>query len=139
MATPVVTFLEIDKVGTIYKVLTDTRHNGYPVVDSTGRLRGLVLRKTLTTLLKLKAFSGPERESDKVLRKRSLSVTLTGKTDSLPDNAIQLAAPATTAFYADIERQYPDYPTIESVSLTEEELVFLFVFVRNLTIFYDFT
>lgn len=41
------------------EVLHTTSHNGFPVVNKEGRLRGLILRKTLCTLLKFKAYSTP--------------------------------------------------------------------------------
>ena len=60
MSTPVITFSEIDKVGTIYKTLQNNSHNGFPVVDARGKLRGLILRKTLISLLNLRGFSAPD-------------------------------------------------------------------------------
>jgi chloride channel 7 len=124
MATPVVTLQEIEKVSAVYAALRDTSHNGFPVVDYNGKLRGIILRKTLTSLLKLKAFSAPEISAN-LTRKKSFSIY--GKTpmkeDRVAENAIELAPAATTVFYSTIESQYPDYPDIDSIDLAEDEKV----------------
>lgn len=122
MATPVVTLMEIDKVKNVFAALKDTKHNGFPVVDANGKLRGLILRKALTSLLKLKAFSAPEQQRASAL-KRSMSIS---HDVSIPTDAIQLAAPATTVFFETVEKQYPDYPVIEDLVLTDEEKVVSF-------------
>lgn len=116
MSSPVVSFSEIDKVGTIFKALKETKHNGYPVVDITGKLRGLILRKTLTSLLKLKGLSAPDMQHrGAVLRRGSQGL------DALPPGAVPLAVPAATIFHETVEKQYPDYPSIDSIELTDDE------------------
>lgn len=60
MARPVICFDQIEKVGTVYRMLESTTHNGFPVLGSNGHLVGLILRKTLCSLLKLKAYSVPQ-------------------------------------------------------------------------------
>jgi CBS-domain-containing membrane protein len=104
MATPVVTLLEVDKVRRVMEVLQTTSHNGFPVVSKDGRLRGVVLRKTLVGLLKLKAYSTPTNEPRK------------------PDGGIVLAQAATVG-YDTLERVYPNFPDVKSVKLKEQDLV----------------
>lgn len=60
MVSPVICFDEIEKVGKIYDILSTTQHNGFPVLSKKGHLCGLILRKTLCSLLKLKAYSIPQ-------------------------------------------------------------------------------
>lgn len=64
MAQPVRTFRQIEKVGTVYRVLMETDHNGFPIVGKNGHLVGLILRKTLCSLLKLKAYSIPQSDNN---------------------------------------------------------------------------
>lgn len=105
MATPVLTLNEVEKVSKVLDVLKNTNHNGFPVVNREGKLRGLILRKTLVTLLKLKAYCTPV-------------------SDSLPqpDGGVTLAQ-AATVFYDTIERAYPHYPDNKSIKLSEKEMV----------------
>ncbi len=115
MATQVVTLNEIEKVRKVMDVLNNTKHNGFPVVSKDGRLRGLILRKTLCSLLKLKAYSTPT-EAQKTA-----------------DGGIVLAQ-AATVFYDTVERPYPHYPDVKSIKLSDKEmvgilfLIFLIVF-----------
>lgn len=104
MAQPVITLQEVEKVRKIMEILHSTNHNGFPVVSRDGRLRGLILRKTLCTLLKLKAYSTP---------------TDAPKT---ADGGIILAQ-AATVFYDTLERPYPNYPDVKAIKLAERELV----------------
>lgn len=60
MVQPVICFKEIEKVGRIYDVLSTTKHNGFPVLNQKGHLCGIILRKTLCSLLKLRAYSVPQ-------------------------------------------------------------------------------
>ena len=101
MAQPVVTLGEINKVGDVHRILSTLSHNGFPVVGKTGHLKGLILRKHLCTLMKLKAFSAP----------------VAG-----PGGTTQLA-PAATVFHDTLERTYPSYPRIEDITLTPAEMV----------------
>lgn len=103
MAQPVVTLNEINKVAVVHQILASKSHNGFPVVDRNGLLRGFILRKTLTSIIRLKAFSTP----------------LPPKEAGGP---IQLA-PAATVFYDTLERSYPHYPKIEDISLTAADMV----------------
>jgi chloride channel 7 len=51
------------KVGDIFQMLHDTTHNGFPVVaQRDGKLKGIILRKHLCTLLHLKVY-GPNKAS----------------------------------------------------------------------------
>ena len=104
MASPVVTLMEVDKVRRVMEVLTTTDHNGFPVVNKDGRLRGIILRKTLCSLLKLKAYSTPAPNS------------------RMPDGGILLAQ-AATVMYDNLERVYPNFPDATSVKLSDREMV----------------
>lgn len=97
MSHPVVCLNEINKVSTVYEMLSKT-HNGFPVVDKQGHLRGFILRKTLTSVLKLKAFSIPIKDS-------------------------QTLQPGATVFYDTLERNYPHYPKIEDIALSTNDMV----------------
>ncbi len=108
MASPVVTLLEVDKVRRVMDVLTSTKHNGFPIVNKEGRLRGIVLRKTLCGLLKQKAYSTPTTEP------------LTA------DGGIVLAQAATVMF-DNLERIYPNFPDVKQVKLSEKEMVKYFL------------
>lgn len=103
MARPVITFSEINKVGTIYAILKNTKHNGFPIVGKDGHLRGLILRKHLCCLLKLRAFSAP--------------VQRTSETSSVE------LAPAAAVFHDTMERNYPRYPKIDDIELSQQDLV----------------
>eukprot|EP00981_Chlorochromonas_danica_P015383 scaffold11846_cov149-Ochromonas_danica.AAC.14 len=105
MSQPVVMLQEVEKVRKVMEALYTTNHNGFPVVNRDGKLRGVILRKTLCTLLKLKAYSTP---------------TDAPKTS---DGGIVLAQ-AATVFYDTLERSYPNYPDVKSVKLAERELTF---------------
>eukprot|EP01039_Chlorochromonas_danica_P017392 gene17392-20734_t len=47
MAQPVITLNEINRVSTVHRILSTKSHNGFPVVDKNGHLKGFILRKTL--------------------------------------------------------------------------------------------
>ncbi|KAJ6218155.1 hypothetical protein RDWZM_009312 [Blomia tropicalis] len=66
MNSPVVTLKTTETVGKIVEVLSETSHNGFPVVDAEssyshvrtyGRYRGLILRSQLLVMLKAKIFN----------------------------------------------------------------------------------
>lgn len=105
MSQPVVTLCEVNKVETVHRMLSNTSHHGFPVVSKDGHVRGIILRKTLTSLMKLKAFSLP--------------VASVGNSND-PDT-IRLA-PAATAFHDYMERTYPHYPRIEDIHLSMAEM-----------------
>lgn len=110
MGQPVITLREVEKVSKIVEVLTTSNHNGFPVVSKDGKLRGLILRKTICSLLKLKAYSTPSAEYTK-------------QVNSNEGGLIKLDQ-AATAFYDTVERTYPNFPDIKSVRLSEKEMVF---------------
>ena len=105
MAKPVVTLHEVEKVMRIVEVLKNTMHNGFPVVNKDGKLRGLILRKTLCGLLKHKAFSSPMSGEPKTL-----------------DGGIKVDQAAFINF-DQLEKNYPAYPDAKSIKLTEKDLV----------------
>lgn len=104
MSQPVVTICEIEKVSRVMEILTTTKHNGFPVISKDGKLRGLILRKTLCGLLKLKAYSTPKGDS------------------RTPDGGIILEQ-AATVFYDSLERVYPNYPDVSSIKMSDKEMV----------------
>ena len=86
-------------------ILSSTAHNGFPVVNKDGKLRGVILRKTLCGLLKLKAYSTATNEPKR------------------PDGGIVLQQ-AATVFYDTLERTYPNFPDVKSIKLSEHEMNF---------------
>jgi len=109
MTKSVITLNEVTKVRTVYNMLKDTRHNGFPVLNSDGQLKGMILRKTLTMLLKLKAFSAPAMQPD------------SSDGSPLGEGAVQLI-PAATVFYDTLERSYPNFPEIDEIKVTKSEM-----------------
>ena len=101
MTNPVVTLQEVDKVSRVMHVLTTTSHNGFPVINEQGQLRGIILRRTLCSLLTFKAYSVPTGQPNK-------------------DNKIEIIAASTVAFDT-LERTYPNFPDVSSIKLTEVE------------------
>ncbi|XP_012538386.1 H(+)/Cl(-) exchange transporter 7 [Monomorium pharaonis] len=101
MSHPVVALKTVENVGHIVELLKCVTFNGFPVVDppssdqaeivSYGRLRGLILRSQLIVLLKNKVFNEYEEFWEK---------------------------PLTINMF---RNEYPRYPTIEQVAITEEE------------------
>ena len=114
MAQPVFSFNQLEKVGNIYRVLMTTGHNGFPVVGKDGHLVGLILRKTLCSLLKLKAYSVPQESSEQCAADEA------GCSQYRPGIIL---APAATVFYDTLERNYPRYPNIADITLTPPEMV----------------
>ncbi len=109
MARPVIVINEISRVSSVFEVLKATEHNGFPVLNIDGHLRGLILRKTLCSLLKYKAFSFP---------------TTAGTPGSTNAGGATLhLAPASTVFFDTIERNYPRYANIDDIQLLPSELV----------------
>jgi chloride channel 7 len=128
MAIPPVTFNEVSRVHTVYEALKNTTHNGFPILDNKGRLKGLMLRKTLCTLLDLKVFSVPLTKTQH--RQRSMSIN--NKNSALEKEAAEMAAegkvaihlaPAGTVFYDRLEKSYPNFPDISRIELTQEQMV----------------
>ncbi|XP_076679949.1 chloride channel protein 7 [Andrena cerasifolii] len=101
MSYPVVTLKTLDNVGHIVELLKCVTFNGFPVVDppssdqseihSYGRFRGLILRSQLIVLLQNKIFNEYAESWDK-------------------DLGIKM-----------FRDEYPRYPTIEQVTVTDEE------------------
>ncbi|XP_031829641.1 chloride channel protein 7 [Nomia melanderi] len=101
MSHPVVTLKTVENVGHIVELLKCVTFNGFPVVDppssdeteihSYGRFRGLILRSQLIVLLQNKIFN-----EDAEYWKKSINIKL-------------------------FRKEYPRYPTIEQVNITDEE------------------
>jgi len=107
MATPVVTLHAIEQVSKVFDVLKHNTHNGFPVVDADGTLRGFILRKTLCSLLKFRVFSS------------AVPVELPGPA-AHGKQEMQLST-AATVFWDTMERDYPKYPTINDVKLSSND------------------
>lgn len=106
MAQPVITLNEINRVSSVHRILSTKTHNGFPVVDKNGHLKGFILRKTLCTIMKLKAFSMPTSTMD----------------NEKGELVIQLS-PAATVFHDTLERSYPNFPRVEDISLSATDMV----------------
>ncbi|KAL7297589.1 hypothetical protein TKK_0009265 [Trichogramma kaykai] len=101
MSQPVVTVKTTENVGHIVEMLKCVSFNGFPVVDPPssdgseincyGRLRGMILRSQLIVLLQNKIFNRYHERWG-----RTLSIEM-------------------------FRSEYPRYPTIDKVSVTEEE------------------
>ena len=141
MSQPVKTVHEVNRVRRIYDLLKHTGHNGFPVVSEDGRLRGLILRKTLCTILKLKAFSRPiltkkvgtEGEGDsrfvESIVESSHFTTPSVRSPEVYKNTVQLTQSMIISHDA-LERSYPKYPQIEEIELNESDMA-AWVDVRN--------
>ena len=113
MGQPIVAIHEIEKVSRVMDILTNTTHNGFPVISNDGKLRGLILRKTLCSLLKLNAYSTPTTSNDLI-------------DDPLPHvegGILFRLDQAATVGYDTIERTYPHFPDVKSIKLSEKEMV----------------
>jgi chloride channel 7 len=109
MATPVITMHEIEQVSKVFDILKHNSHNGFPVTDEDGTLRGFILRKTLCSLLKYRVFSS------------AVDVDLPGQATH-GKQEMQLSTPS-TVFWDTMERDYPKYPSINDVKLSANDFV----------------
>ena len=95
MSSPVVTFNEVERVSNVVRILKETPHNGFPVVQQCAALRGIILRSQLKILLKEKAFcSSPSG-----------------------DPSSKSPIPLET-----FRRYYPRYPALDEMNLSAEDL-----------------
>ena len=122
MAADVVTLRAVESVGRVYEVLISTRHNGFPIVNETGHLCGFIMRKHLTTLLMLRAYSYPMDDSVPApigggSAKASASV---GRKSNL-DNLVQLK-PTRPIQLETFEKNYPRYPEVGDIPVREEDM-----------------
>mmetsp|Transcript_1158 Transcript_1158/g.1880 ORF Transcript_1158/g.1880 Transcript_1158/m.1880 type:complete len:856 (-) Transcript_1158:190-2757(-) len=128
MAHPVYCFNRVEKVGNVFRILSETEHNGFPVLGKNGHLVGLILRKTLCSLLKLKAYSVPQaRPQQGGLASMEISARPSADGGDCGDSKI--LQPAATVFYDTLERNYPRYPRIADIKLTAREME-LFIDLR---------
>ena len=97
------------------EILKSTSHNGFPVLNKEGHLRGFILRKALCSLLKYKTISFP------VVPTSTTGITDPTGGDTGGEGAMSITS-ASTIFHDTIERNYPDYPTIDEIQLTSSEL-----------------
>lgn len=101
MTSPVITFLEVERVTRVIELLNSTEHDAFPVINEAGQLRGIVLRRTLCSLLSFKAYSIPTGE-----------VNADGRLEVVP---------ASTVAYDTLERTYPVFPDIKNVKVSGKE------------------
>ena len=145
MAKPVYTLKEANLVKDVYDLLSNTSHNGFPVVAENGRLCGFIMRKTLCGLLKAKAFSSPisplpselspiegtnnsydnvkDTEHKNQYADKDLNLVESGLINDSTNNAdvgLSLTTGA-SIFHDSLERSYPNYPKIQEIILTEAE------------------
>ena len=137
MTQNVDTIKEVNRVRHVHHLLSNTRHNGFPVVDREGRLRGFILRKTLTTILKLKAFSKPIFSSESEFSNGLGSGGINKNSDKV--GMVKLTQSATIS-HDSLERNYPKYPLIEDIQLSTEDKVisteFLLIIIINIIIIF---
>ncbi|OAD54955.1 H(+)/Cl(-) exchange transporter 7 [Eufriesea mexicana] len=105
MSHPIVTLKSVENVGHIVELLKCVTFNGFPVVDSPnsdeteihsyGRLRGIILRSQLIVLLQNKIFNEYAEYWEKTLNIKMF------------------------------RKEYPRYPTIDQVTITEEEKTYM--------------
>lgn len=82
------------------------------MVGKDGHLRGLVLRKHLCSLLKLKAFSTPVKPFGN------------GFGNASPTESVKIElTPAAAVFHDTLERNYPRYPKIDDIDLSPSDMV----------------
>jgi chloride channel 7 len=118
MASPVVTVTEVVRVSLLYEILKATNHNGFPVVNKDGHLRGLILRKTLCSLLKHRIFSIPVDNTS------TADGSSPGPGDASTEGAVgKRFAPTATLFHDTLERNYPRFTKIDEISLTSSDMV----------------
>jgi chloride channel 7 len=121
MSAPAITLCEVDTVRNIYNVLMHTKHNGFPTLDRYGRFRGLMLRKTLVSLLEVRSFAGPAVE-------RTVPLDVDEQGDEAAVQGVEVAT-CSAVFYDSLEKKYPKYTTIDQVVLSEADMD-LFVDLR---------
>lgn len=95
MSTPAICLKKVENVARVYSVLRTTTHNGFPIVNDSGILVGLILRSQLLTILHHKAFQHHEASRRTFYHRVKLE---------------------------DFNADYPVTTTIDSISLTPAEL-----------------
>jgi len=73
MSSAIVSLKRIERVEAVVRVLRETEHNGFPIVNERGLLSGLLLRSQLLTLLKHRDFQSNERIRRKFYQRLELS------------------------------------------------------------------
>jgi chloride channel 7 len=125
MASPLIKFQRLEKVSVVYEILKGTSHNGFPVLSDDGRFYGLILRKTLCSLLEAKAFSKKVQVSaSPILNPKSgntLNIDIDGSNVGI--ERYILDPKPKQLFYSTLERDYPNYPDISSIQLSNDEMV----------------
>lgn len=113
MSAPAITLCEVDSVKNVYTVLKHTKHNGFPVLDRYGRFRGLILRKTLVTLLEVRAFAAPATE-------RTVPYDVNELGEEEATQGVEIAT-CSAVFYDNLEKKYPKYTKVEDLTLSDAD------------------
>ncbi|CAM9871346.1 unnamed protein product, partial [Chrysoparadoxa australica] len=97
----------VETVRKVYRLLIDTEHNAFPIVDQdTNTLLGTVLRKHLLSLLAGRHFSaGSAEDPDKP---ESLEASHEGRKEVMT--------------WKRLERHYPRYPRLSELDLAKEDM-----------------
>jgi len=109
MSKKIVTLDHIALVSTIRDVLSNTKHNGFPVVNETGHLCGFILRKHLTILISMRCFSYPAEGG----------ISVSGGGQMGDEKILKTAKPVEHSIF---ERNYPRYPKIENIQINASDL-----------------
>lgn len=111
MSKHVVFVRPIEKVGTVYDLLSTCKHAYFPVVDTDDKdvLYGTISRNVLTTLLQKRAYGLPA-DTSVPLNKNIVKQHVTLEPDA---NYIPLVP------YKTLQREYPAFSRIEDISLSE--------------------
>jgi chloride channel 7 len=152
MASPVKVFHIHERVGDVYKVLKETKHNGFPVVNRDGKLQGIILRQTLCSLLELQAFSRRAVPDSPTARLSPMSshasfgsaqglaldtsprppvspggggkgfVRATRAAGDTDDGEVALEAPTRSVFYDTLQKKYPKFTSIDKISIDPNDM-----------------
>ncbi|GFP98968.1 chloride channel protein clc-b [Phtheirospermum japonicum] len=127
----------IEKVGRIVEVLTNTTHNGFPVVDSAvgaNELHGLVLRAHLILVLKKKWFLTERRRTDEwEVREEFTSIDLAERGATIQEVAVSKDE---MEMYVDLHplTNTTPYTVVESMSVAKAMVLFRQVGLRHMLI-----
>lgn len=154
MSSPVKVLNIHEKVGEVYKILTETKHNGFPVVNREGKLQGIIHRQTLCSLLELSAFSkqtvstsaSPQISPMSIGNRPNISLdvnasppgphsprspgggyvrAMAGAAGGPDDRDVLLDTPARIMYYDVLQKKYPKFTAIDSISIDAADMVLL--------------
>ncbi|VFQ97526.1 unnamed protein product [Cuscuta campestris] len=131
---PVVTLRGIEKVRRIVEVLTNTTHNGFPVLDEMGRLHGLVLRTHLVLMLKRKYFLVEMRKTEEEeVREKFSSMDLAERWGKIEDVGVTKGE---MEMYVDLHplSNTTPFTVVESMSVAKAKVMFRQVELRHMIV-----